>query len=478
MNRWLKGCLALLTAAALFWGPRSATPAAAQTTITANNDQAQLAFPDRITFSATLESSGAEITEVILEYGTSQLTCGEVIAKAYPETTAGTSVPVEWVWEMRLSGSLPPGAQVWWQWRVTTADEAVATTPRQTITWLDDVHNWQTVSGSMINLYWYYGDRDFANALLAAAEQALTRLEQDIGLKPEQPVSLYIYANYDDMREAILYEPGWTGGMAFAEHNIVIIGIEPGNLAWGKRTEGHELTHVLVGHYVFSCLGGLPTWLSEGLAVYGEGGLTADEQANFDQAIADDTLASVRALNGGFSEELDKADLSYSQSYHLVKYLLDTYGRAQMLRLLETLRDGTAIEEAIQQVYDLDLDSFEDAWRAAIGAQPRRAAEATATPLPTEVPTIVPVSGIPAVAAAQPTATRPPAQPTKTLAPKPTNTPVPTNTLAPTPTSSGWQVASIAGAFAGVACLFLVVIILIIVLGSRRRHPRQREVQQ
>ena len=33
--------------------------------------------------------------------------------------------------------------------------------------------------------------------------------------------------NAQDMRDAVLYEPGWTGGLAYPDHNIVIIGIAP-----------------------------------------------------------------------------------------------------------------------------------------------------------------------------------------------------------------------------------------------------------
>ena len=35
---------------------------------------------------------------------------GEVIAKAFPQFTPGKTVEAEWTWEMRQSGSLPPGA--------------------------------------------------------------------------------------------------------------------------------------------------------------------------------------------------------------------------------------------------------------------------------------------------------------------------------------------------------------------------------
>src|SRR5258705_11154931 len=80
------------------------------------NDQVKFEFPETATFSATL-SSKTNITSIVLEYGDEQQTCGEVIAKAFPQFTPAASVHVEWTWDMRQSGSLPPGQSVWWRRR-------------------------------------------------------------------------------------------------------------------------------------------------------------------------------------------------------------------------------------------------------------------------------------------------------------------------------------------------------------------------
>lgn len=42
-----------------------------------------------------------------------------------------------------------------------------------------------------------------------------------------------VYPNLSDMREAILYEPSWTGGMAFPDYNIFIMGVWSG--PWIKK---------------------------------------------------------------------------------------------------------------------------------------------------------------------------------------------------------------------------------------------------
>jgi hypothetical protein len=359
------------------------------------NDQATINFPTTVTFSANIKAD-ANITSVVLEYGTEQLTCGEVIAKAFPQFTPAKSVDVEWTWDMRQSGSLPPGATIWWQWRYTDETGKETISNQQTVKWLDPDHNWKTISTDNLNLHWYSGDQVFAQDLLNAAKGGLEFNKTNSGLTAEAPIDLYIYANTIELGDAILYEPSWTGGQAFPDHNIVIIGISEDDLEWGRDAIVHEETHVLVGHLTFSCLGGVPTWLNEGLAVYSEGDLDDLSQEQLDGAIRDNTLLSVRSLSAGFSEIADKANLSYSQSYSIVKFLIETYGQDKMTELLTALRDGATIDDALMSVYGFDVEGLEDAWRQAIGAQARStSAQATAQPTPTYVPTIVPVSGAP-----------------------------------------------------------------------------------
>lgn len=53
---------------------------------------------------------------------------------------------------------------------------------------------------------------------------------------------------------------------------------------------------MLVGHLTFSCLGDVPTWLNEGLAGSSEGELDPFSQEQLDNAIKNDTLATLRSL--------------------------------------------------------------------------------------------------------------------------------------------------------------------------------------
>lgn len=363
-------------------------------------DTATLDFPNTVTFSATLNAP-AEIVDVTLEYGSEQLNCGEVTAKAFPELQPGTTAQVSWTWDMRQSGSLPPGTTVWWRWRYVDSSGAEYLSDEQTVTWLDQTNDWKTVSSDGVRIHYYGASDTFAQSMLAAGEEGLSRNEKQAGMKPDIPVEIFVYPSYEEMRDAILYEPQWTGGLAYSDFSIIIMGTS-GDAEFDKATVIHEVTHILVGRNAFTCIGFIPTWLNEGLAVYNEGELDGSMKEQFDIALQNDAFFPVRTLGGNFSEIPERALLSYAQSYSVVKYMIETHGQEKMSQLLTALSNAEPTDDALIAIYGFDTDGLDAAWRESLGLAPLLVAQATAQPTPTYVPTYVPIDGIPQAITATP----------------------------------------------------------------------------
>jgi hypothetical protein len=232
---------------------------------------------------------------------------------------------------------------------------------------------------------------------------------------------------------------------------------------------------VLVGHLTFSCLGFIPNWLNEGLAMYGEGGLQSGQQAQLDQAKTAGQLPSLRSLAGGFSETSDRANLSYAESYSVVNYLINTYGRDKMTSFLLALRDGASTDAALHSAFGFDTDGLEDAWRTSINAT-ARVGTANPTPVPTatQVPTFVPVGAVP-VAQANPT--QPPAVVAPTSTPAAAfQTSVPAATAVPFAQQLGLITAVLTGLGVGlIGCLLLVLLIAILIIILSRRNARRQK---
>lgn len=376
--------------------------------------EVQIDFPDQIVFSLQAKSD-VEVDVVELEYGLARRACAADVNRVVPEDfEADVMVNASWTWNMRRTGSLPPGTRLWWRWHLVDSAGRDVRTETRWLTWLDDVHPWRTLTVDDLALHWYDNSETFAQTLMDAAVGSQARLESDIGVQPEDEIHIYIYANTEDMREAVLFEPGWTGGLAFPSYGIVIIGINQSNIEWGLDTIAHELAHVIVGDVVSHCYSGLPTWLEEGLAVYAEGELDPRSQMILEEAIIEDLIFSIRSLSDGFTEHAHRARLSYAQSYSIVAYLIDIYGQEKMLDLLDAFQAGYHYDNALMQVYNFDIDGLEAEWRETVGALPMAISPEAIEPTPTVFPTIQPYSG-PSIVVTDPPLPASPMVPTPTV---------------------------------------------------------------
>ncbi|HEY55092.1 MAG TPA: peptidase MA domain-containing protein [Dehalococcoidia bacterium] len=334
----------------------------AQGGLTVLNSSATAMFPYQLNFSLSA-SSDVNITDIRLCYTVDRAGFAEVISEGYIEFTPDTSVEVSWSLSMVYVGGLPPGSTVEYWWKVEDASGDSIETAPSSIQFNDVRYSWSSLTEGQVTIYWYQGDESFAQELMAAAQQALVRLAEDTGAELERPVQLFIYANSDDLRGAMIYPQEWTGGVAYTRHGIMAIGISDANTTWGKRAIAHELTHLVIHQMTLNPYNQLPTWLDEGLAMHAEGELEPGLASYLEMAVADDSLISVQSLCSPFSAYAEEAYLSYAQSYSLVEFLIDTYGQVKMLELLNVFREGSGYAAALESVYGFDMDGLDGLWR-------------------------------------------------------------------------------------------------------------------
>ena len=330
--------------------------------------EATLDPPNGITFS--MEGAGEQPIEVIdLEFGReSVFSCASTsYTSARTAFDGEREVTTTWTWDMRRTGSIPPGSVVWWRWRVVDEQGQEHRTPRQTVVYSDDRFPWESHTSENITFHWYAGGPDFGQRLASEVEDKLDILQ--LGKELEAPVQAFIYETSADVIGAILFAQAWTGGLAFPSQNILLITVDPDNLEIDLPGLVHELAHLLVGEVTFNCFGDLPRWLDEGLAVYSEGGPQEFQRFALQEAIDNRELISLRSLNSSFPASDTGATLSYALSWSLVDYMITAYGWPNMQELLAVFSEGSTYEAAVEQVYGLDLDSLEDAWHLSLGLE-------------------------------------------------------------------------------------------------------------
>ena len=360
-------------------------PVQAQEGISASSTT-EVQFPTQLTFNLRAESA-ADITQIFLRYKVDKITTVRVTSVVRPEFDPAPLVEASWTWEMkRMLGSLPPGTEIQYSWRIQDASGNQLETAWDVVQFNDDRHSWDTLTEDDVTLFWYEGGLSFAQELLNAANEALERLARDTGAHLEQPVAVYVYASSEELRDAMLYPQEWAGGIAFPEYGIVAIGVEPADLAWGKRVMTHELAHLVTYQMTFNPYADIPTWLDEGLSTYAEGDLRLDFKSSLDKAISEDSLISVQSISSNFPTDVGEAVLSYAESHSLVEFLIHHYGKEKMLELLSIFKQGSSYDYALLEVYGFDTAALDNLWRLSLGLEPRPPLTTTPQTTPAAAP--------------------------------------------------------------------------------------------
>ena len=340
-------------------------PDPAEVTITSN--RALTDFPNTIAFALD-GSSTVPVASINLEYGTDKRSIVGEVSRVEPEYAPEVKIRTSYVWEMKKTGSLPPGARVWWRWRITDEDNRTYVTPRQTIVFEDTRYQWQTEVAPDLDIYWYSLGASLVKELTEGVESRLSSVKLEVNIPEERKPKVFVYPDSEELRSAVLFTQEWTGALAFWDYNIILIPARSDNLEWAKRILAHEITHLLVREATFGPFGDIPTWLNEGLAQYAEGEMEEYHRQALDDAINGNKLLSVRSLGSSFPADPNQASLAYAQSLSLVSFLIDTYDWAKMRELLAIFKEGSTYDNALQEVYSLDTGGLEEQWRAHVGA--------------------------------------------------------------------------------------------------------------
>jgi hypothetical protein len=177
--------------------------------------------------------------------------------------------------------------------------------------------------------------------------------------------------------------------------------------------------------------------------MYSEGPLESQYKTSLDRAVSQGKLLSLKTLSSNFPADPNQATLSYAESYSVLKYLIDTFGRDKMAALLNVFKGGATYDGALKTVYGIDTDGLDAAWQGSLGVKP---AAASATPAARTSPT----PGRPAPAPA-------------------TGTPTPGVVLLPDGPPADWRLLLV-GLCVGCACVAVAVIVVVVITWLAKRQ--------
>ena len=333
-----------------------------------SSNKAEVVFPDTITFSLSGNAPG-DIHSINLVYGTDKHSLVSETNTIKPDFKPGKVVSAKWTWLMKKTGSLPPGAKIWWTWELTDEEGNTTSTPKESLIYSDTRFTWESIKSATMDIYWHDQDKAMIQELTNEVESKVARIQLNFVIPGERKPRIFIYRSSEELRGAVLHEQEWTGAMAFPDYNIVLTALNPDILEWAKMALPHEITHLIIGEAIFGPFGDIPTWLNEGLAQYAEGEMEDYLKQALDDAIQNKSLISLLSLVSNFPTNTAQAYLAYAESNSVVRYLLETYGWEKMNQLISIFKDGSTYDNALEKVYAFDTGMLEAKWKAAIGAQ-------------------------------------------------------------------------------------------------------------
>lgn len=267
---------------------------------------------------------------------------------------------------------IPSGSTIKYSLELENSIGERFTTQPETFTYLDPNYNWQKISGSTASIFFYGENRDMAIRILKDVEQTVQSIGDLLQIEATDPLTVTIYNSLSDMKNTL--PPRSTTqthelvveGVFFRGANVILI---LGNQPNVSGVTSHETVHFLIDQKLGPMAHTIPAWLNEGLAEFGSVQPNPSSKNSLNQAIASGTLLPLTSMTSppGDPRELI---LFYGESRSVIQYLLKSYESNLFQLLIENLKTGQSIDNALTAAYGFNRILLDNEWRQSIGAPP------------------------------------------------------------------------------------------------------------
>jgi len=190
--------------------------------------------------------------------------------------------------------------------------------------------------------------------ILQALESDYDDLVRDLGSPPRDNilVTLYTEQAFFDVTHA----PTWSGAMNDGKLRIPISG-----LSSVTPELAHVLKHELAHSFITQLSGGrCPPWLHEGIAQFLEPKSLGGDGHQLAQLFKSQHHIPLNVLEGSFLQFSGaEAYVAYAESLAAVSYINDSYGMADIQRILQRISQGNSTEAALRATLHSDYGQLE-----------------------------------------------------------------------------------------------------------------------
>jgi Peptidase MA superfamily len=268
------------------------------------------------------------------------------------------------------SGAMYPNTQVQLGFRVTLDGGRVVDSPPARILYEDTRYAWNSLDGDVVRVHWYAGNDAFGQRALRIGDKAIKDASALLGVNETDPIDYFVYADTDAFYSVLgpaIREN--VGGIALPEIRTLFANIPPSdaNASWVGIVVPHELTHLVFATATGNPYHEPPHWMNEGLAVYLSEGYSGDARADVQRTVRAGAIMPLGALVGQFPTTSERFALAYDESVSAIDYLVRTYGREALVKLIRSYADGVSDDAAFQSALGVDTTGFETGWLSDLG---------------------------------------------------------------------------------------------------------------
>ncbi len=198
-------------------------------------------------------------------------------------------------------------------------------------------------------------DPQYVHRVVDRLEEVYTTIGRRLAYFPQEAFPVILYPG-EEFWEATA-SPDWARAMFDGTIHLPARDAAPEG-AMPDSLLRHEMAHALVDHL---SAGRVPVWLSEGLALYFEGGrATVLPSAPVQRGEA---AISLQTLRGEFlSLPPEAARQAYARSHSATVNLIERHGLKGMRAFLEALSENADFPHAFQTVFHTPFLDFESRW--------------------------------------------------------------------------------------------------------------------
>ncbi len=226
---------------------------------------------------------------------------------------------------------------------------------------------WRKLVRGSIILYCHDKDIRYGESIVTIIEENVSRVADDLGLTTIGEIKVIIASSDQEFNTLTGQQiPEW--GVAATDPGIAAIYLKSPYLSTSEtdleKVIIHELSHVIM----CMALEGKPIdrWFDEGFAQYEAGEHDLRGTILLARGLVTGNIIWLNEIDDVLTFHRQKAALAYQVSYMAVQYLIDTYGNDVVVNVIQLLRDGKDMDEALFLSIGVGFQDFQDNWYGAM----------------------------------------------------------------------------------------------------------------